>query len=82
VPGSARVLVCADAGHAGKFAALRDDRRQVSLVLADQRLLPGTTGTELLARVRQFYSVARRILLLTWGRSGEFGADPAGDRPG
>src|SRR5260370_21005448 len=43
---------------------LRDEGRQVSLVLADQRLLSGTTGTELLARVRQFYSAARPTLLL------------------
>src|ERR1700722_11736499 len=45
---------------------LRDARRQVSLVLADQRL-PGATGTELLARVRQLHPAARRALLITWG---------------
>jgi thioredoxin reductase (NADPH) len=35
-------------------------------VLADQRL-PGTAGTELLARVRQLYPAARRVLLIAWG---------------
>ena len=45
---------------------LRDSRRQVSLVLADQ-WLPGATGTELLARVRQLHPSARRVLLITWG---------------
>ena len=45
---------------------LRDARRQVSLVLADQ-WLPGATGTELLARVRQLHPAARRALLITWG---------------
>jgi thioredoxin reductase (NADPH) len=43
---------------------LRDG--QVSLVLADQ-WLPGGTGTELLARVRQLHPAARRALLITWG---------------
>ena len=45
---------------------LRDGQRQVSLVLADQ-WLPGATGTELLARVRQLHPAARRALLITWG---------------
>jgi thioredoxin reductase (NADPH) len=45
---------------------LRDDRRQVGLVLADQ-WLPEATGTELLARVRQLHPAARRVLLITWG---------------
>ena len=45
---------------------LRDDQSQVSLVLADQRL-PGSTGTELLAQVRQLHPAARRALLITWG---------------
>ena len=45
---------------------LRDDRSQVALVLADQQL-PGVTGTELLARVRQLHPAARRALLISWG---------------
>ncbi len=45
---------------------LREGRCQVSLVLADQ-WLPGATGTELLARVRQLHPAARRALLITWG---------------
>jgi thioredoxin reductase (NADPH) len=45
---------------------LRDSGRQVALVLAGQ-WLPGGTGTELLARVRQLHPSARRVLLITWG---------------
>ena len=50
----------------GVLGQFRDDQRQVSLVLADQRL-PEATGTELLARVRQLHPAARRVLLITWG---------------
>ena len=52
---------------------LRDDQRQVSLVLADQ-WLPGATGTELLARVRQLHPAARRALLISWGDQPSFEA--------
>jgi thioredoxin reductase (NADPH) len=45
---------------------LRDGPPQVSLVLADQ-WLPGATGTELLARVRQLDPAAKRVLLIAWG---------------
>jgi thioredoxin reductase (NADPH) len=45
---------------------LRDGQRQVSLVLAGQRL-QDATGTELLARVRQLDPAARRVLLISWG---------------
>ena len=48
------------------LGGLRDTGRQVSLVLADP-WLPGATGTELLARVRQLHPSARRVLLITWG---------------
>ena len=48
------------------LGGLRDTGRQVSLVLADQ-WLPGATGTELLAQVRQLHPSARRVLLITWG---------------
>ena len=50
----------------GVLGQLHDDRRQVSLVLADQ-WLPEATGTEFLARVRQLHPAARRVLLITWG---------------
>ena len=50
----------------GVLGQLRDDQRQVGLVLADQ-WLPEATGTELLARVRQLHPAARRVLLITWG---------------
>jgi thioredoxin reductase (NADPH) len=45
---------------------LRDSQGQVSLVLAGLRL-QDATGTELLARVRELYPAARRVLLITWG---------------
>ena len=48
------------------LSQLRDGRCQVSLVLADQ-WLPGATGTQLLARVRQLHPAARRALLISWG---------------
>ena len=38
----------------------------VAVVLADQ-WLPGTTGTELLSRVRTMHPDARRALLVPWG---------------
>ena len=44
---------------------LRDSQGQVSLVLAGLRL-QDATGTELLARVRELYPAARRVLLITW----------------
>ena len=50
----------------GVLGELRDNGRQVSLVFADQ-WLPGGTGTELLAQVRQLHPAARRVLLITWG---------------
>ncbi len=50
----------------GVLGELSDAGRQVSLVLADQ-WLSGSTGTELLARVRQLHPAARRVLLITWG---------------
>jgi thioredoxin reductase (NADPH) len=45
------------------LARLRDDRRRVSIVLAGQSMSQ-LTGTELLARVREFHSTAKRLLLL------------------
>ena len=47
------------------LAKLRDDRRGVSIVLAGQSMSQ-LTGTELLARVREFHSTAKRLLLLDW----------------
>ncbi len=45
---------------------LHEQRRQVSLVLADQAL-PGVDGTELLARIRRLHPTAKRLLLVSWG---------------
>ena len=53
------------------------------LVLADQ-WMPGQTGAEFLAQVRDLYPTARRVLLIAWGdqsaawpgrRRGRAGAD-------
>ena len=54
----------------GVLGQLRDDQRQVGLVLADQ-WLPEAMGTELLAQVRQLHPAARRVLLTTWGDQAE-----------
>jgi thioredoxin reductase (NADPH) len=48
-----------------RLAELKAAGADVPLVLADQRLL-GMGGTQLLARVRQFYPTARRGLLIVW----------------
>jgi thioredoxin reductase (NADPH) len=49
------------------LAKLRDQAVPVSLVLAADQPLPGMTGVELLARVRDFDPTARRVLLTGWG---------------
>jgi thioredoxin reductase (NADPH) len=49
-----------------RLAELKAAGADVPLVLADQRL-PGMSGTELLARVRDIFPTARRGLLITWG---------------
>ncbi len=62
-----QVITAGSAAEAlGILGGLRDDRRLVSLVLADQ-WLPGATGAELLARVRQLHPAVRRALLIGWG---------------
>ena len=50
----------------GLLARLRDGRRLVSIVLAGQRM-PGMTGTQLLAQVREFHRTAKRLLLTDEG---------------
>jgi thioredoxin reductase (NADPH) len=50
----------------GLLAKLRDEQRQVAIVLAGQ-WLPQLTGTQLLARVRDFDRTAKRALLADWG---------------
>src|SRR6478672_7746907 len=49
-----------------RLAELKAAGADVPLVLAEQRL-PGMSGTQLLARVRQFFPTARRGLLISWG---------------
>jgi len=48
-----------------RLAELKAAGADVPLVLTDQRM-PGMDGTQLLARVRQFFPTARRGLLVTW----------------
>src|SRR5215469_1374520 len=48
-----------------RLAELKAAGADVPLVLADQQM-PGMGGTQLLARVRQFFPAARRGLLITW----------------
>jgi len=48
-----------------RLAELKAAGAEVPLVLADQRM-PGMGGTQLLARVRQFFPTARRGLLISW----------------
>ncbi len=49
-----------------QLAELKAAGADVPLVLADQQM-PGMGGTQLLARVRQFFPTARRGLLIPWG---------------
>jgi thioredoxin reductase (NADPH) len=48
-----------------RLAELKAAGADVPLVLADQQM-PGMSGTQLLAQVRQFFPTARRGLLITW----------------
>jgi thioredoxin reductase (NADPH) len=66
--GSDYQVVCADSADdlPRLLAKLRDDRRLVGIVLARQRMSHGT-GTQLLARVREFHRTAKRLLLIDWG---------------
>jgi thioredoxin reductase (NADPH) len=48
-----------------RLAQLKAAGADVPLVLADQRL-PGTSGTQLLAQVRDIFPTARRALLISW----------------
>src|SRR5690242_789803 len=48
-----------------RLAELKAAGADVPLVLADQQM-PGMSGTQLLARVRQFFPTARRGLLISW----------------
>jgi thioredoxin reductase (NADPH) len=49
-----------------RLAELKAAGADVPLVLADQQM-PGTSGAELLARVRDIFPTARRGLLISWG---------------
>jgi thioredoxin reductase (NADPH) len=71
------VVACASPGQAlGRLAELRAGGASVPLVLADQ-WMPGQTGAEFLAQVRDLYPTARRVLLVAWGDQSATG--PAAD---
>ena len=61
-------IVCAGSGEdaLATLEDLRAERAEVAVVLADQ-WLPGTSGTDLLARVGDLHSEAKRGLLIRWG---------------
>ena len=61
------------------LAGLRDGRRRVSIVLAGQSMSQ-LTGTELLARVRDFHPAAKCLLLIDWRYGPPPERDPAGHR--
>jgi thioredoxin reductase (NADPH) len=62
-----QVASCASAGAAlALLAELKAGGADVPLVLAGQQM-PGMSGTELLARVRDIFPTARRGLLISWG---------------
>lgn len=50
----------------GRLRELRAGGGEVALVLADE-WMPGTSGTEFLARVREVFPAARRSLMVAWG---------------
>ena len=61
------IVASPSAGDAmATLTRLRVEGTAVALVMADQ-WMPDTTGTELLARVREVYPTARRGLLISWG---------------
>ena len=62
-----RVVRCASPGEAlGRLRELRAGGAGVALILADQ-WMPGMTGTEFLARVKELHPTARRGVLISWG---------------
>jgi thioredoxin reductase (NADPH) len=66
--GSDYQVICVDSAGdpLDLLAKLRDEQRPVAIVLAAQ-WLSRTTGTKLLARVREFDRTARRGVLAGWG---------------
>ena len=62
-----RIVASSSAEEAlARLAELRAEGASVPVILADQ-WLPGSTGTELLARAKDIYPMARRGLLVSWG---------------
>jgi thioredoxin reductase (NADPH) len=61
-------IVCADSGEdaLATLEALRAAGAEVAVVLADH-WMPGTSGTDLLARVGNLHPDAKRGLLIRWG---------------
>jgi thioredoxin reductase (NADPH) len=62
-----RIVASSSAEEAlARLAGLRAEGASVPVILTDQ-WLPGSTGTELLARARDIYPTVRRGLLISWG---------------
>jgi thioredoxin reductase (NADPH) len=62
-----RIVASSSAEEAlARLAGLRAEGASVPVILTDQ-WLPGSTGTELLARARDIYPAVRRGLLISWG---------------
>src|SRR3712207_5638454 len=61
-------VVCESSGMWGmkKLRELKEAGEEVALVLADQ-WMPDIRGTEFLARARQLFPTAKRVLLIEWG---------------
>ena len=61
-------VVCAATPEVGlgRLDRLKDDGRQLALVLADQ-WMPSMTGVEFLGHARRLHPRAQRVLLINWG---------------
>jgi thioredoxin reductase (NADPH) len=61
-------VVCAATPEVGlgRLERLKDDGRQLALVLADQ-WMPSMTGVEFLGHARRLHPRAQRVLLINWG---------------
>jgi len=50
----------------GAIARIKEDKEEIALVIADQRM-PEMTGREFLGQVRPIFPTAKRALLVDWG---------------
>ena len=61
-------VICAATAEAAldRLEQVKDDGRQLALVLADQ-WMPSMTGVEFLGHARRLHPGAQRVLLIHWG---------------